>query len=274
MRLLACQIDVPPVTDAAARDRHVRRTVDRIAGHLAAESCDLVVLPELCTIDYSQAAFGRLDELAEPLDGPSVSLFGALAREHGTFVSFSMPRAADGDYLISEVIIDPSGRLVGHYDKLHIAQFGASMEKDRFKAGSNLLVVEIAGTRVAPVICYDFRFPELVRHLCIDHGVDLILHPVAFQRDTTFASWHAFAVCRALENQIYFLSINRAGAAYGSSIFCPPWIDGTRKETVFPAEETFRFLKVDHSVIEQVRQEFPFRRDKMADYRTLDLTSG
>jgi nitrilase len=28
-----------------------------------------------------------------------------------------------------------------------------------------------------------------------------------------------------MENQVYLLSLNRAGADYGGSVFCPPWLD-------------------------------------------------
>lgn len=40
-----------------------------------------------------------------------------------------------------------------------------------------------------------------------------------------FLAWHSFAVTRAMENQVYLLSLNRAGADYGGSVFCPPWLD-------------------------------------------------
>ena len=66
--------------------------------HIAGPCCRWV-LPELSSIDYSRASFGRLAVLAEPLDGPSFRTFGALAREFET------------------VIVDAHGRRIGFYDK-------------------------------------------------------------------------------------------------------------------------------------------------------------
>ncbi len=67
--LLACQIDVPAMTTAAERDAHT----DRVAAANDAELTpgglvDLVVLPELGTLDYAHSCFDRIDEMAEPLD--------------------------------------------------------------------------------------------------------------------------------------------------------------------------------------------------------------
>jgi len=47
------------------------------------------------------------------------------------------------------------------------------------------------------------------------HDVDLILHVGAYARDESFYSWHAFAVTRAVENQFFVLSLNRAGTHFG-----------------------------------------------------------
>ncbi len=53
------------------------------------------------------------------------------------------------------------------------------MEKDYFVSGDKVTVVDINGFRVAPVICYDLRFPEIFRRLSIGESADVILHPVS-----------------------------------------------------------------------------------------------
>ena len=159
MRLLACQIEVPEVTTKAARTAHVAGLAVRVSRHLVRAPADLVVLPELATISYSRESFGRLDELAEPLNGESFQAFSALAKAHGTTVCFGMPRVEAGRYFISQVVAGPDGAYAGHYDKLHLAQYGASMEKEYFSRGDRLLVFEVAGLKAAPIICYDHRFP-------------------------------------------------------------------------------------------------------------------
>lgn len=267
LRLLACQIDIPPMTTAAERDRHLAATADLVRAALRATPADLVVLPELASIDYSRAAFDRLDDLAEPLDGPSFRAWSTLARDFGVHVLFGFARREGAAHYISVAAVDPQGQVIGHYDKLHLAQYGASMEKDYFTRGSRLLVFEVAGFRLAPVICYDIRIPELSRTLAIDHHVDAILHCGAYFRDVSFHSWHDFIVTRAIENQCYVLSLNRAGADYGGSILCRPWQDETTLPTLFPEHDaSFQLLRIDRAEIAVVRAEFSFLRDRLDSY--------
>jgi nitrilase len=265
---------VPVIAETADRDRNVDRVAATISAALQENSCDLVLLPELFTIDYSIRAFDNLDSLAEQLDGRTVQVFSALARQHECHIGFSIPRREDRLNYISVVIVGADGSIVGSYDKLHIANFGASFEKKYFQPGSNLLVFDCGGIRCATIICYDFRFPELIQHLAMDRAVDLILHPVAFQRDSTFSSWSSFVVCRALENQLYFLSLNRAGSEFGASIFCPPWIDEQVRPTILSSAETLEVFQVEREVINKVRSTYPFRTDRIGDYKALSLSGS
>ena len=270
--VLACQIAVPDVENAAARDAHLERIADRIDGLLATRHADLVVLPELSAISYSRAAFDRLDELAEGPEGPSAERFGALARKHRAWFAFGVPRVDDGRFFISHMAVNPDGGYAGCYDKIHTAQFGASMEKDYFARGGRLLVLDVDGVRVAPIICYDFRFPDLTATLRRRHDIGLLIHPVAFYRDRTFPSWHHIAVARAVENQSYYLSLNRAGEEYGSSLWCPPWVDDELRPETFGTAEEFRYFSVDPEIIRRVRSEFTYDADRLSDYAGLAST--
>ena len=121
LSILAGQIDVPPMTTAAERDRHLDRVAAKIRARLEQRHHDLVVLPELSSIDYSRASFARLAVLAEPLDGPSFHTFGALAREFETTIVYGMPRRGAGACYISQIAVDARGEPIGFYDKLHVA---------------------------------------------------------------------------------------------------------------------------------------------------------
>ena len=127
--------------------------------------------------------------------------------------------------------------------------------------------------RVAPVICYDFRFPDLISTLCRKYDVDLVIHPVAFYRDRSFPSWHHIATARAVENQIYYLSLNRAGEAFGESIWCPPWIDDELAPDRFGTKQAFRYFTVDSKIIDRVRDEYPFADDRLPEYGKLNVES-
>ena len=223
----------------------------------------MVVLPELCSIEYSRCSFGRLDDLAEPLDGPSFRAWQSISSEFHTYVAYSFPRRTTDGYRITLAVTGPDGRLVGHYDKIYLAQFGASTEKDFFQPGNNLFVFEVNEFRLGAIICADIRMPEIARTLTVDHGVEVILHCSTYSRDPTFYSWHHFAVTRALENQVYLLSINRAGEDYGKSILCPPWVDENCPPIWFDEHgEQFKKLVIERTEIELARKYYSFLKDR------------
>jgi len=148
------------------------------------------------------------------------------------------------------------------------------MEKDFFQRGEGLCIFSVNGFRFAPIICYDIRIPELSWVLALRHQVDCILHCGAYYRDESFASWHAFATTRAMENQLYLLSLNRAGERYGNSIFCAPWMDDSQGATHFAArEEDFRLLAINRNDIISARRKYTFLKDKIGNYDTLPTKS-
>ena len=57
LRLLACQIAIPTTPDEDARDAHMQRVAALIDNALDEAPADLVVLPELSTVDYSRESF-------------------------------------------------------------------------------------------------------------------------------------------------------------------------------------------------------------------------
>jgi nitrilase len=264
---------MPEVTRPGERRAHLARVAGRLTAALAEGPADLVVLPELTATGYSKAAFERLGELAEEPQGESAAILGEVAERHGVHLVFGIPRAGAEGVHITQVVLGPGGEVLGHYDKLHLAQYGASREKDHFRPGRHLFVFEAAGIKVAPIICYDIRFPELTRRLCLEQGADLILHSAAFFRDESFASWHSFVTTRAMENQVYVLSLNWAGEDYGASIFCPPWADEKTPPAVLGNEETFARFQVDPARLAEVRRGYGLREDRL-DYAALEVGSG
>lgn len=267
MRLLACQIEIPSTPTSAARDAHLDSVAQKLATKLAETPVDLVVLPELSAIEYSRESFGQLDLLAEDLEGPSFERFREIAKRFDVAIVYGIPRKGDGGYHISQVAVGPDGEVIGCFDKLHLAQYGASMEKEYFKRGKAPFSFTFLGVKIAPIICYDIRFPELARSLALEHKADLILHCGAYARDPSFYSWHHFVVARALENQLFFLSLNRAGADFGNSIFCPPWVDEAAPAVPFPQhDEAFIVCDVDLARIAEVRRKYSFLADRRASY--------
>lgn len=270
LSLLACQIEIPATQSAAARDKHLASSAAKVRAKLEAQPSDLVVLPELSSIDYSRAAFERLDEIAEPLDGASFKTWQSVAVEYGVHVSYSFARKGARGHYITIAVVAPDGTLVGHYDKLHLCQYGASMEKEYFSSGDHIFTFNIKNFTIAPIICYDIRIPELSRVLTLKQSADLIVHCGAYFRDESFNTWHSFATARAMENQIFFLSLNRAGPNWGNSIFCWPWMDENEPPVWFAdTAEDFRHVTITKEQLFRVREDYTFLSDRLADYGAL-----
>ena len=268
LRLLACQVAIPDVGSVGDRNRHVASVCERISNYLAEGGpVDLIVLPELCTMTYSREAFEMLDDLAEPLDGLSVTRFAELARAESAMLVFGLARRTDTGFRISQVILSETGKVVACYDKMHLCQYGASCEKEFFERGEKMAVVGLKGWKIAPLICYDIRIPEMTRALVLEHHADLLLHCGAYFRDESFATWHSFVTTRAMENQTYLLSLNRAGSDYGESLFCSPWMDEKHPAVAFAEHaEQFRVFELDPDLPAETRSMYTFLKDRHPKY--------
>ncbi|MCK5146720.1 carbon-nitrogen hydrolase family protein [bacterium] len=271
MRLLAFQCNAQGIQTESQKEAHIDRLIAEIEEACTANPVDLIVLPELALIEYSEHAFQNLNKLAESLKGESFHQFAALARRLRTSICYGFPRKEDDSFFISQLVINSRGEYVTHYDKLHLAQFGASAEKPYFTRGNKLGIFEINQYKIGIIICYDMRFGEYVSHLVREYELDFILHPVAFTTDDSFPSWHPFVITRALENQIYWLSLNRAGEQWGCSIFCPPWIGDSVKPHIIGTEESMQFFEIDKSTIAQSRKSYPFHLDRLDFYSGLNV---
>lgn len=263
MKIAGIQIDIKDALSEEDKKANVGRAADLIKG---IGSADLIVLPELFTIGYGRNAFKKLSDLAEDENGETVRMFCELAREKNSFIVFGFPEKKDGRYMNSVAVISNKGELAGIYRKIHIAQFGNAVEKEFFERGNRTLVFDVGGIKAGIINCYDIRFPELARKLSLEGGIDLLVHPVAFSKDNSFPSWHHFVITRALENQVYALSLNRAGKDYGNSIFCPPWIDWEVKPTILGEGEEILEKEIDTEEIKKVREEYQFRKDVLGRY--------
>ena len=268
LRVLGCQTLVPDFSSLTQRDRHVSELCDRISKYLPERTpVDLVVLPELVTIPYSKETFESLPLFAETLSGASTEAFIELSQKINSSILFGMPYESDSRFFISQILVDPREGVVEIYSKMHLCHYGASCEKDFFEQGNKLITFDLCGWKVAPLICYDIRFPEMARSLVLEHGVDFLIHAAAYYRDESFATWPHFAVTRAMENQIFLLSLNRAGPDYGGSIFCPPWIDDDHPVVCFDQlSEEFQVLELNSDAITQARERYTFLVDRHLKY--------
>lgn len=81
---------------------------------------DVVLMPELALTGYvSPQGDFDVSSWAEPLGGPTVAVFGALAREYDSLIIGPLVERAGTLFFNSLVGVAPSGELVVHYRKRH-----------------------------------------------------------------------------------------------------------------------------------------------------------
>ena len=189
--------------------------VERLLAGVDCTPGDLIVLPEMFDTGFST----NIDTTADR-DSRTLGFLERLARSSGCIVHGARTiLGADGRGRNVATIVEPSGRVLCEYAKLHLFPLGNDPEAQRFTPGAGVRTYswthtspasgETQALRVCPTICYDLRFPELYR-------VGLELGAEVF---TVTSSWpsareshrRALSIARAIENQAFVLSVNRCG---------------------------------------------------------------
>lgn len=179
--------------------------------HPQVEGSDLVVFPECMLPGYCFESIEEAWPHAESLPGPATERLMLACRQNRTHVAFGLlERGGQGILYNSCALVGPEG-LMGVYRKVHLPYLGI----DRFvsRGPDPFRVWDVAGLKVGMQICYDGSFPEASRALALD-GADLIILPTNWPPGAdTFARYLPNA--RALENNVYFLAVNRVGLERG-----------------------------------------------------------
>ncbi|GAA5122571.1 carbon-nitrogen hydrolase family protein [Haloechinothrix salitolerans] len=186
---------------------------------------DLIVLPELTATPYF---CGSRDidyrSWAQPIPGDVTNSFAVLAAELGVAIAFGLyERTPQGIFHNAAAIVDNNGALItwhlpyGHtsrsYRKLSlpVARIGGIEVDERrwFSPGQAPAVVDLAGTRIGCVICYDRSFPEYwaVERLLGAEIVIVIVSSLGSREDLFLAELRT----RAMESQTWVVAANRAG---------------------------------------------------------------
>ena len=255
MRVSCVQLDMK-LGDVKANFAHaeamIREAVNR-------DHPDTVVLPETWNTGFFPQ---ELAPCADDDGKATKALCSALAKElHINIVAGSVAnRRADG-YYNTAYVFDRSGNLVAEYDKTHL--FTPSGEHNFFRMGSRTCRFTLEGIPCGLIICYDIRFPELIRSLTVQ-GVDLLF---------VVSQWPAkramhldtLARARAIENQTFLALCNSAAAdtaCAGHSAIIDPW-----DEYLAQAGETEEIIsaQLDFSIIQGIRESINVFRDRRPD---------
>lgn len=193
---LACRIG-----DVAG---NTRRAVEAIRSHPEA---DIAVFPELYLSGYT---YRDLDEVARDPESAELAEIGSAGAESGTAVVVGFAERHSQGVSISAACFDQDGSLAGVYRKTNLFESEADAG---FVEGEEFLILELAGRRVAPLICFDIEFPEPARQVALA-GADLLVTASA-NMDPFYIDHAVGTVARAHENRLPHLYANLVGEGDG-----------------------------------------------------------
>ncbi len=171
------------------------------------ESPHLIVLPEMFNTGFTMDA----RTFAEPLNGKTFKWMKQMAGQTKAVVTGSYIVRERGHYYNRLIWMEPDGTFL-KYDKRHL--FRMADEDQYFTPGHELLITELNGWKICPLICYDLRFPVWSRNVYLKDQkrmtYDLAVY-VANWPATRIQAWDILLQARAMENICYSLGVNRVG---------------------------------------------------------------
>jgi predicted amidohydrolase len=263
IRIAAVQMDVK-IGDVPA---NLAMILGRL--HEAAEAgARLIVFPECALTGYGFESRDEAMPFAEPIPGPSVDAIQSECAKRGVAVAFGLLER-DGERLYNAcVLVGPSG-VIASYRKVHLPFLGV----DRFADPGDrpFAVHEFEGLRIGMHICYDGAFPETGRVLSL-LGADLLLLPTNWPTHSECAATHMIA-CRAFENVVYAMAVNRVGEERGFRFIGHSSIAGPNGEILLaagPESEEILNVEIDPARARQkrlIRVPGKHEIDRIADRR-------
>ncbi|QBN17389.1 carbon-nitrogen hydrolase [Flavobacterium nackdongense] len=251
----------------------------------ASKGAEVISLPEL----YSSHYFCQSEDvdnfaLAEPLYSTSFIAFSALAKELGVviIVPFFEKRMA-GIYHNSAYIIDTDGSEAGLYRKMHIPDDPHFYEKFYFTPGDlGFKAFPTQKGKIGTLICWDQWYPEAARLTALQ-GADVLFYPTAIgwhplekeqYGENQHGAWMNVMKGHAVANGVYVAAANRIGleqyieGTAGIQFWGSSFIAGPQGEILAQAshdKEEILIAEVDLDLQENVRQNWPFFRDRRID---------
>lgn len=257
MKIACLQMDVLP----SRPEENFPHAVQMIETAMA-EMPDVIVLPE--SWDISFLPRNATEDLYAESYSRAVREIGALAKKHHVnIVAGSVTCLRDGVRYNTCCVFDRQGALIACYDKIHL--FTHVGEEKRYGAGNRLCTFTLDGVPCGVIICYDIRFPELTRTMCLE-GMDVLFVVCQWPKART-GLLQTLCAARAIENQIYVVCCDACGTAGDkvcggdSAVFAP----SGKALAVAGNTEQILYADCDITQLQSLRQSFPVFRDRRPD---------
>lgn len=235
---------------------------ERMIKEAAANGAKVVALPEMWSCPYSKEYFRPF---ADAEKGETATEMSRWARESGVIlIGGSVPERV-GDKLYNTCFVfDESGRQIARHRKIHLFDVNIEggirfMESHNFAPGEDITVFDTQYGKMGVLICFDMRFPELVRAMA-KRGAELIFCPAQFNMTTGPKHWELTVRARAMDNEVYYVGASAARyegfdyECWGHSTVADPFgmVAASCDET-----EQILYCNIDLNEVDSVRRQLP-----------------
>ena len=229
--------------------------LDAACAEAAAHGAELLVTDEMYVTGYD------IGELVHELAREDLlARVQEIARRHSLAVVAGLPELDGGACYNTAALVGPDGTLLARHRKAHL--FGA-LDRAVFAAGDDLVtVVDLAGVRIALLICYDVEFPESVR-AAATAGAHLVLVPTAQMEPFGWIADQLIRV-RAWENQVYVAYVNHDGHEGTLDYVGSSSVVGPSGEVLAAAGhgDVLLYATVDPAVVAEQQRANPYLADR------------
>ncbi len=235
---------------------------ERMVKEAAENGAKVVVLPEMFNCPY---AHGYFRKFADEEKGESVEAMSRWARENGIILVGGTIPEAEGEKLYNTCFVfNEQGETIAKHRKVHLFDVNIEggicfRESKNFAAGNEITVFDTSLGRMGVIVCFDIRFPELVRTMA-KRGAEVIFCPAQFNMTTGPKHWELSIRSRAMDNEIYFVG---AAAARYEGFEYESWGHSTvagpfgMVEAVCDEKEQILYCDIDLNEVDSVRQQLP-----------------
>lgn len=248
-------------------DENYRRAEELIRKTVEENSPDTVVLPETWNLGFFPRE--NLLALSDKEGERTKTLLSCLSKEMNVnIVGGSVIRSDGEDVRNTCYVYSRTGELLASYDKTHLF---SPMDEDKFfKKGDHTSLFTLDGVKCGVIICYDIRFPELIRTMALK-GMD-VLFVVSQWPKVRVPHLIALTRARAIENQMYLVLSNSSGKAGetqygGSSLILSPW--GEVLASIDDEKENIITANLDMDVISDIRNSINVFSDRRPEIYNL-----
>lgn len=259
-------IQMPVTADKQENLRTARRCLEEAAAH----NVDLAILPEMFCCPYENACFRTY---GEPEGGPAQETLRKAAADLGLYVvGGSLPELEDDRVYNTSYVFGPDGTQLAKHRKVHLFDIDVAggqsfRESDTLSPGNAITTFETAFGTMGLCICFDLRFEELARCMCL-RGAKVLFVPAAFNMTTGPAHWELLLRQRAVDNQLFTVGTAPARVesssyvAWGHSMVCEPW--GGIVHQCGTGEEV-AVTELELSRIDAIRRQLPILSARRTD---------